>query len=175
MLVLFSGLDHMLRKVRKSRYAAFNGAGPGAPGSSPDLPRCRANRAMPPLLIPARAPTRHPLCNEPEIALRDPHGLAVCGRIRSAIPPGMPMRHTHTKALLPALPGFAPPPAYRAGTLGPDARRTPAGPPPDACRTPAGRNGTGLSLGQNALESGFHSVPTGPAHPDRDADGAGVT
>jgi hypothetical protein len=27
----------------------------------------------------------------------------------------------------------------------------------------------------DALDPGFHSVPAGPAHPDRDADGAGVT
>ena len=38
----------------------------------------------------------------------------------------------------------------------------------------AGRSGTGLSPRQNALEPGVHGVPAGPAHPDRDADGAGV-
>jgi hypothetical protein len=55
----------------------------------------------------------------------------------------------------------------------PDARR-PAGRPPP-CRTLAGRTGTGLPLRQNALDPGFHGVPAGPAHPDRDADGADVT
>jgi hypothetical protein len=38
----------------------------------------------------------------------------------------------------------------------------------------AGRTGTGHALRQNALEPGFHGVPAGPTHPDRDADGAGV-
>ena len=38
----------------------------------------------------------------------------------------------------------------------------------------ARRSGTGLSPRQNALEPRFHGVPAGPAHPDRDADGAGV-
>ena len=80
---------------------------------------------------------------EPGPAHRDPAPTCLAAlRIRGAIRPGMPMRHTHTKALLPAFPGFAPPPAYRAGTLGPDARRTPAGPPPDA------------------MEPGFHWVRT---------------
>ena len=45
---------------------------------------------------------------------------------------------------------------------------------PAAGRLP-GRTGTGLSLRQDALDPGFHCVPTGPAHPDRDAGGAGVT
>jgi hypothetical protein len=49
------------------------------------------------------------------------------------------------------------------------------GPLPDACRTPAGRDETGLPVRSNALEPGFHGVPAGPAHPDRAADGAGVT
>jgi hypothetical protein len=49
------------------------------------------------------------------------------------------------------------------------------GPLPDACRTPAGRTETGDSLRQNALDPGFHRVPAGSAHPDRDADGVGVT
>ena len=39
----------------------------------------------------------------------------------------------------------------------------------------ARRDETGLSLRQNALDPGFHNVPADPAHPDRDADGAGVT
>lgn len=38
----------------------------------------------------------------------------------------------------------------------------------------AGRPETGHSPRQNALEPGFHGVPSGPAHPDRGADGAGV-
>jgi len=38
-------------------------------------------------------------------------------------------------------------------------------------RTPAGRHGFGVSRRQNALDPGFHGVPAGPAHPDRDADG----
>jgi hypothetical protein len=46
---------------------------------------------------------------------------------------------------------------------------------PDACRTPGGRNETGSSLRENTLDPGFHGVLTGPAHPDRDADGAGAT
>jgi len=44
MLVVFPGRDHMLGKVGKGRYAAFNGAGPGAPGFRSDLPGCVANR-----------------------------------------------------------------------------------------------------------------------------------
>jgi hypothetical protein len=36
------------------------------------------------------------------------------------------------------------------------------------------RGGTGLSLRQNALDLGFHGVPAGLAHPERDADGTGV-
>jgi hypothetical protein len=31
-----------------------------------------------------------------------------------------------------------------------------------------------IPLRQNALDSGFHGVPNGPAHPDREAEGAGV-
>jgi hypothetical protein len=41
----------------------------------------------------------------------------------------------------------------------------------------AGRHGIGLSWRQNALDTGFHGVPTGPARSvrqDRDADGVGV-
>jgi len=51
---------------------------------------------------------------------------------------------------------------------------------PDAsarCRThrsAAGRHGSGNSRRQNALDPGFQDVPAGPAHPDREADGAGV-
>jgi hypothetical protein len=37
----------------------------------------------------------------------------------------------------------------------------------------AGRRGTGDSLRQNAVDPGFHGVPSGPARRDRDADGAG--
>jgi hypothetical protein len=43
------------------------------------------------------------------------------------------------------------------------------------CRTPCRRNETGDPLRQNALDPGFHRVPPGPAHPDRDADGADVS
>jgi hypothetical protein len=32
----------------------------------------------------------------------------------------------------------------------------------------------GGSTGENALDPGFHDVPAGPAHPNRDADGADV-
>jgi hypothetical protein len=39
----------------------------------------------------------------------------------------------------------------------------------------AGRTGTGLSLRQNALDPGFHGVPAGPAHAEREADGADVS
>jgi len=53
-------------------------------------------------------------------------------------------------------------------------RRTPAGRLPDARRTAAGRTGSGLPLRQDAVDPGFHCVRTGPAHPDRDADGADV-
>jgi uncharacterized membrane protein YdfJ with MMPL/SSD domain len=35
--------------------------------------------------------------------------------------------------------------------------------------------GSGVSLRQNALDPGFHGVPTGPANTDRGADGAAVT
>jgi len=38
----------------------------------------------------------------------------------------------------------------------------------------AGRSGTGVSRRWNALDPGVHDVPTGAAHPDREADGAGV-
>src|SRR6185312_2850713 len=38
----------------------------------------------------------------------------------------------------------------------------------------AGRRGIGISRRLNALDSGLHAVPAGPAHPDHDADGAGV-
>jgi len=41
--------------------------------------------------------------------------------------------------------------------------------------TPTGRAGSGVSRRQNALDPGFHNVPASPAHPDRDADGAGVS
>jgi hypothetical protein len=36
------------------------------------------------------------------------------------------------------------------------------------------RSETGLPPRLNALDPGFHAVPTGPAHPGRDADGVGV-
>jgi hypothetical protein len=56
-----------------------------------------------------------------------------------------------------------------------DAFRTPwiraftaFGPLPDA-------NETRIPLRQNALDPGFHGVPAGAAHPDREADGVGVT
>ena len=52
-------------------------------------------------------------------------------------------------------------------------RRSPE--PRSPCRTPAGRHGTGFSLRQDALDPGFHGVPAGPAHSDREADGAGGT
>jgi hypothetical protein len=38
-----------------------------------------------------------------------------------------------------------------------------------------GRNETGIPLRQNALDPGFHYVLAGPAHPDRNANGADVT
>src|SRR6185437_12394607 len=38
-----------------------------------------------------------------------------------------------------------------------------------------GRTGTRHSRRWNALDPGFHGVPAGPIHPDRAADGAGVT
>ena len=37
------------------------------------------------------------------------------------------------------------------------------------------RHGTGNSLRQSALDSGFHDVPPGPARADGDANGVGVT
>jgi hypothetical protein len=48
--------------------------------------------------------------------------------------------------------------------------RSAAGRRPDACT-----HWNGLSLRQNALDPGFHGLPVGPGHPDRDSDGAGVT
>jgi len=42
-------------------------------------------------------------------------------------------------------------------------------------RSAAGRNETGHSLRQNAVDLGFHGVPVGPVHPDREADGADVS
>ncbi len=42
------------------------------------------------------------------------------------------------------------------------------GPLPEACRTLTG----GLP---DAVDPGFHGVPAGPAHPDHEADGAGMT
>jgi len=51
------------------------------------------------------------------------------------------------------------------------------GPLPDALKpssVESRRTGFGVSRRQNALDRGFHGVPAGPAHPDRDADGAGV-
>src|SRR6476659_7011594 len=43
-------------------------------------------------------------------------------------------------------------------------------------RTPdTGRTGTPDPVRSNALDLGFHGVPTGPAHPECGADGAGVT
>jgi hypothetical protein len=39
----------------------------------------------------------------------------------------------------------------------------------------SGRAETRVSLRQNALDPGFHDVPTGPAYPDRGVDDAGVT
>jgi len=60
----------------------------------------------------------------------------------------------------------------------PDARRTrprtPAGRPPDASRPSAGRHETGIPRRWNALDPRFHGVLAGPAHPNQDADGAGV-
>ena len=47
--------------------------------------------------------------------------------------------------------------------------------PPERCRAPPGRTGTRHSLRPSALDPGFHGVPAGPIHPDRAADGAGVT
>jgi hypothetical protein len=44
------------------------------------------------------------------------------------------------------------------------------GPLPGACRTHWNR----VSRRQNALDLGFHGVPAGPPHPERDADGADV-
>jgi len=42
-------------------------------------------------------------------------------------------------------------------------------------RSAAGPAGPGVSLRQNALDPGFHGVPTRSAHLDREADGVGVT
>jgi hypothetical protein len=39
---------------------------------------------------------------------------------------------------------------------------------------PAGRNESGIPLRWNALDPGFHGIPRGPAHTDREADDAGV-
>jgi hypothetical protein len=46
---------------------------------------------------------------------------------------------------------------------------------PDAVKPGIRRSETGNSLRQDALDPGFHGVPAGPAHPERDADGTGVT
>jgi hypothetical protein len=58
----------------------------------------------------------------------------------------------------------------RSGWVEPDLLPFPWSPGQDTL--PVG-TGTGLSLRQNALDPGFHGVPAGPAHPERDADGAG--
>src|SRR4029078_1438673 len=41
-------------------------------------------------------------------------------------------------------------------------------------RAPRCPTGTPVPLRLNALDPGFHGVPAGLAHPERDADGAGV-
>jgi hypothetical protein len=41
-------------------------------------------------------------------------------------------------------------------------------PPPDVLKTE-------LPVRENAVEPGLHDAPSGPAHADHDADGAGVT
>src|SRR5437868_14974582 len=72
-----------------------------------DRPRpapLRGNPAMPRHLIPARAPARPPLRNEPEIARRDPHSPRPADELHGAIPPGMPMRHIHTNSPSPRFP-----------------------------------------------------------------------
>jgi hypothetical protein len=55
-------------------------------------------------------------------------------------------------------------------TIGPAADR-----PPDAVKPGIRRSETGNSLRQNAVDLGFHSVLAGAAHPDRGADGVGVS
>src|SRR5580704_4071849 len=84
MLVVFPRQDHMLEKIRKARYAAFNEAARDA-GSRPDLPRSAANRSRADP-HPGPVPRLGALRYEAEIALRDAHSLAVCGQIRDAIP-----------------------------------------------------------------------------------------
>src|SRR5689334_11223720 len=69
-------------------------------------------------------------------------------------------------------------PAVRAGSTS-AATATPApvpmpNPPGRTHSRPAGRTGFGVSVRQDALDSGFHGVPTGAGNPDCDADGAGV-
>jgi hypothetical protein len=56
----------------------------------------------------------------------------------------------------------------------PDRRRTPTGPPPDAHRTQWNPAFTALERLEPALDPGFHCVPAGPTHPERDADGVDV-
>jgi hypothetical protein len=147
MLVVFPGRDHMLRKVRKSRYAAVNGTGPGASGPGPDLPRCVTHPAMPPLLGPARAPARHPSRNEPEIALRDPHSLAVCGRN----PQRNSARHVNASQ-----PYQSPAPRHF-----PDSRLPPHFTLAPLPRTPARRPARRLPDAlPNAMKPGFHCAGT---------------
>jgi cytochrome bd ubiquinol oxidase subunit II len=43
------------------------------------------------------------------------------------------------------------------------------------CRTPSRTHWIRDSTASSALDPGFHGVPAGPAYPDRDAEGAGVT
>src|SRR5690349_21873382 len=134
MLVALPGLDHMLRKVGKSRYAAFNGAGPGTPGSRPTCPAAlRSGLSRLSSSRPARLPGT--LRNEPEIALRDPCSLAVCGR--------NPRRNS-----APVCQCVTPIPK-------PSSRISPP---------PAGRTGSGLSRRQNAMDPGFHGVPSWVRH-----------
>jgi len=60
MLVVLPGLDHMLRKVGESRYAAINGAGPRRTGipARPAPLRCEAGYAASP--HPGPPIGRHP-------------------------------------------------------------------------------------------------------------------
>jgi hypothetical protein len=64
--------------------------------------------------------------------------------------------------------------SYHSGT-GLSRRQDRLDPGFTALERTAERTGSGVSLRYYALDPGSHGVPSGPAHPDRDADGAGAT
>src|SRR5690349_20489756 len=90
--------------------------GPAHRVPAPDLPRCVAKPAMPASPHPGPRGGPAPRRNEPEIALRDPPSLAVCGRN----PRRNSARHANAshpyQSPAPRIPPVSRPTTFHAGT-----------------------------------------------------------